>query len=170
MNKDKKHTESSYQPVKQNLKKPVKGYPITSKEAEVIDEDNTNFDHKPSQSEIDKAVFINAKMQKMRKESQGRKAVKDSNKVINSIKNPIAKKSALNMLGISRKGSPAKHKAVEHQFVDPNKEQKRANHFKAYGKHGDSPAKMTSPLDCWKGYKRVAGTKEFSPGSCKKSN
>ncbi len=78
--------ESSYQPVKQNPKKPVKGYPITSSEAEVIDEDNTNFDHKPSQSEIDKAAFINAKMKKMRKKSQQRKAVKDLNKTVNNIK------------------------------------------------------------------------------------
>ena len=28
---------------------------------------------------------------------------------------------------------------------------------------------MISPLDCWRGYERVAGTKEFSPGSCKKA-
>lgn len=26
-----------------------------------------------------------------------------------------------------------------------------------------------SPLNCWKGYERVPGTKEFSSGSCKKS-
>ena len=41
----------------------------------------------------------------------------------------------------------------------------------------DSAAKMVSPfkmtpspsaLKCWKGYERVPGTKEFSPGSCKK--
>ena len=78
--------ESSYQPVKQNPKKPVKGYPMTSKEAEVTDEDNHEFDHKPSQSEIDKAAFINAKMKKMRKKSKGRKAVKNVTKAVNNIK------------------------------------------------------------------------------------
>ena len=25
-----------------------------------------------------------------------------------------------------------------------------------------------SPLDCWEGYERVPGTKEFSKGSCRK--
>ena len=66
----------------------------------------------------------------MRKESQQRKAVTDLNKVLETTKSP-QRKSALNMLGISR---------------------------------------TSSPLNCWKGYERVAGTKEFSPGSCKKSN
>ena len=35
-----------------------------------------------------------------------------------------------------------------------------------------APLKMTnnSPLDCWKGYERVPGTKEFDKGSCKKSS
>mgnify|MGYP003126793150 CR=1 FL=1 len=32
-----------------------------------------------------------------------------------------------------------------------------------------SGIKMESPLDCWRGYERVAGTKEFAPGSCKKA-
>jgi len=27
-----------------------------------------------------------------------------------------------------------------------------------------------SPLDCWEDYERVPGTKEFSPGSCRKIN
>ena len=35
-------------------------------------------------------------------------------------------------------GSPAKHKAVEHQFVEPNMDEKRARHFEIYGKHGDT--------------------------------
>ena len=78
--------ESSYQPVKQNPKKPVKGYPMTSKEAEVTDEDNHEFDHKPAESDVKKAAFINAKMKKMKKESQERKAVKNANKVISNIK------------------------------------------------------------------------------------
>ena len=78
--------ESSYQPVKQNPKKPVKGYPMTSKEAEVTDEDNHEFDHKPAESDVKKAAFINAKMKKMKKKSQGRKAVKDLNKAVNNIK------------------------------------------------------------------------------------
>ena len=40
-----------------------------------------------NESEIKKADYINAKMAKMKKERQGRKAVKDVNKVITSIKN-----------------------------------------------------------------------------------
>jgi hypothetical protein len=51
------------------------------------DEDSHEFDHKPAESEIKKADYINAKMAKMKKERQGRKAVKDVNKVITSIKN-----------------------------------------------------------------------------------
>jgi len=34
---------------------------------------------------------------------------------------------------------------------------------------GHAPFKMRTPFRCWKGYKRVAGTKEFSKGSCKKA-
>jgi len=49
------------------------------------DEDHHEFDHKPSQSDIEKASFINSKMKKMKKESQGRKAVKDLNKVVDDI-------------------------------------------------------------------------------------
>ena len=118
MHKGKKHTESSYQPIKDKGGKVI----LTSKQARDVDEDHHEFDHRPSQSDVDKANFINSKMKKMRKESQGRKAVKDANKVINSIKSPInhqiahkhsdgskhgyikpgvARKSALNMLGIS---------------------------------------------------------------------
>jgi len=97
MHKGKKHTESSYQPVKDKSGKVI----LTSEQARNVDEDfpSTNessheFDHKPSQSDVKKADFINSKMKKMRQESQGRKAVKDANKVINSIKSP------LNMLGL----------------------------------------------------------------------
>ena len=117
MHKGKKHTESSYQPIKDKGGKVI----LTSKQARDVDEDHHEFDHKPSQSDVKKADFINSKMKKMRQESQGRKAVEDANKVINSIKSPInhqiahkhsdgskhgymkpavAKKSALNMLGL----------------------------------------------------------------------
>ena len=117
MHKGKKHTESSYQPIKDKGGKVI----LTSKQARDVDEDHHEFDHRPSQSDVDKANFINSKMKKMRKESQGRKAVKDANKVINSIKSPInhqiahkhsdgskhgyikpavAKKSPMNMLGM----------------------------------------------------------------------
>jgi len=117
MHKGKKHTESSYQPIKNKDGKVI----LTSEQARNVDEDHHEFDHKPSQSDVKKADFINSKMKKMRQESQGRKAVKDANKVINSIKSPInhqiahkhsdgskhgymkpavAKKSALNMLGL----------------------------------------------------------------------
>ena len=97
MHKGKKHTESSYQPIKNKDGKVI----LTSGQARNVDEDfpSTNessheFDHKPSQSDVKKADFINSKMKKMRQKSQGRKAVKDANKVINSIKSP------LNMLGL----------------------------------------------------------------------
>jgi len=90
MHKGKKHTESSYQPIKDKGGKVI----LTSKQARDVDEDHHEFDHRPSQSNVDKANFINSKMKKMRKESQGRKAVKDANKVINSIKSPM------NMLGM----------------------------------------------------------------------
>tara|TARA_X000000368_G_C22865796_1_gene638627 strand:- start:262 stop:609 length:348 start_codon:yes stop_codon:yes gene_type:complete len=30
--------------------------------------------------------------------------------------------------------------------------------------------KSTSPLNCWDGYERVPGTKEFSKGSCRKKS
>tara|TARA_B110000008_G_C16438644_1_gene350890 strand:+ start:50 stop:484 length:435 start_codon:yes stop_codon:yes gene_type:complete len=117
MHKGKKHTESSYQPIKDKGGKVI----LTSKQARDVDEDHHEFDHQPSQSDVDKANFINSKMKKMRKKSQGRKAVKDANKAINSIKSPInhqiahkhsdgskhgyikpavAKKSPMNMLGM----------------------------------------------------------------------
>ena len=39
--------------------------------------------------------------------------------------------------------SPAKHNAVQHEFMEPNMEEKRAKHFKTYGKHGDTPGPST---------------------------
>ena len=117
MHNGKKHTKSSYQPIKDKDGKVI----LTSKQARDVDEDHHEFDHRPSQSDVDKANFINSKMKKMRKKSQGRKAVKDANKAINSIKSPInhqiahkhsdgskhgyikpavAKKSPMNMLGM----------------------------------------------------------------------
>ena len=69
MHKGKKHTESSYQPIKDKSGKVI----LTSEQARNVDEDHHEFDHKPSQSEIDKAAFINSKMKKMRQESQSRK-------------------------------------------------------------------------------------------------
>ena len=86
MHKGKKHTESSYQPIKDKKGKVV----LTSVQARNVDEDYHEFDHKPSQSDIEKASFINSKMKKMKKESQGRKAVKDLNKVVDDInKSPL---------------------------------------------------------------------------------
>ena len=152
MHKGKKHTESSYQPIKDKSGKVI----LTSEQARNVDEDHHEFDHKPSQSDVDKTNFINSKMKKMRKQSQGRKAVKDANKVINSIKSPInhqiahkhsdgskhgymkpavAKKSALNMLGISRTSSPLNFKGAN-----------------------------SSNSSCWKGYKKV-GTKPSPSGT-----
>ena len=103
MHKGKKHTESSYQPIKDKSGKVI----LTSEQARNVDEDfpSTNensheFDHKPSQSDIKKTNFINSKMKKMRLESQGRKAVKDLNKAVGDINGMPRKKSPLNMLGI----------------------------------------------------------------------
>ena len=104
MHKGKKHTESSYQPIKNKDGKVI----LTSGQARNVDEDfpSTNessheFDHKPSQSDIEKTNFINSKMKKMRQESQGRKAVEDLNKVVGDINGMPRIKSPLNMLGIS---------------------------------------------------------------------
>ena len=63
MHKGKKHTESSYQPIKNKDGKVI----LTSEQARNVDEDfpSTNensheFDHKPAESEIEKAkkIFI----------------------------------------------------------------------------------------------------------------
>ena len=96
MHNGKKHTKSSYQPIKDKDGKVI----LTSEQAKNVDEDHHEFDHKPSQSEIEKAKFINTKMKKMRKESQQRKAVTDLNKALETTKGP-QRKSALNMLGVS---------------------------------------------------------------------
>ena len=84
MHKGKKHTENSYQPIKDKSGKVI----VTSEQARNIDEDHHEFDHKPAESEVKKTDFINAKMKKMRKESQGRKAVEDLNKAIGGFKLP----------------------------------------------------------------------------------
>ena len=39
--------------------------------------------------------------------------------------------------------SPAKHNSVQHEFMEPNMEEKRAKHFKTYGKHGDTKGEST---------------------------
>ena len=96
MHKGKKHTESSYQPIKDKDGKVI----LTSEQARNVDEDHHEFDHKPAKSEIEKAKFINTKMKKLRKKSQQIKAVADLNKAISSAKAP-SRKSALNMLGVT---------------------------------------------------------------------
>ena len=98
MHKGKKHTESSYQPIKNKSGKVI----LTSEQAKNVDEDHHEFDHKPSQSDVKKADFINSKMKKMRQKSQGRKAVKDLNKAVSNINGtPTSRvKSPLNMLGL----------------------------------------------------------------------
>ena len=58
MHKGKKHTESSYQPIKDKSGKVM----LTSEQARNLDEDHHEFDHKPSQSDIEKASFIKRKM------------------------------------------------------------------------------------------------------------
>ena len=96
MHKGKKHIESSYQPIKDKSGKVI----LTSEQARNVDEDHHEFDHKPSQSDVDKTNFINSKMKKMRQESQGRKAVKDLNKVVGDINGMPRIKSPLNKLGL----------------------------------------------------------------------
>ena len=130
MHRGKKHTESSYQPIKDKGGKVI----LTSKQARDVDEDHHEFDHRPSQSDIEKASFINSKMKKMRKESQQRKAVTDLNKALETTKGP-QRKSALNMLGISRTSSPLNFKGAN-----------------------------SSNSSCWKGYKKV-GTKPSPSGT-----
>jgi len=130
MHNGKKHTKSSYQPIKDKDGKVI----LTSEQAKNVDEDHHEFDQKPSQSDIEKASFINTKMKKMRKESQQRKAVTDLNKVLETTKGP-QRKSALNMLGISRKSSPLNFKGAN-----------------------------SSNSSCWKGYKKV-GTKPSPSGT-----
>ena len=96
MHNGKKHTKSSYQPIKDKDGKVI----LTSEQAKNVDEDHHEFDQKPSQSDVAKADYINKKMKKMRKESQQRKAVTDLNKALKTTKGP-QRKSALNMLGVS---------------------------------------------------------------------
>ena len=96
MHEGKPHKKSSYQPIKDKDGNVI----LTSEQAKNVDEDHHEFDHKPAQSEIEKAKFINTKMKKMRKESKQRKAVTDLNKVLETTKGP-QRKSALNMLGVS---------------------------------------------------------------------
>jgi len=89
MHEGKKHTENSYKPIKDKAGKVI----LTSEQARNIDEDHHEFDHKPAESEVKKTDFINAKMKKMRKESQGRKAVEDLNKAIGGFKLPHMNKT-----------------------------------------------------------------------------
>ena len=96
MHNGKKHTKSSYQPIKDKSGKVI----LTSEQTKNVDEDHHEFDQKPSQSDVAKADYINKKMKKMRKESQQRKAVTDLNKALKTTKGP-QRKSALNMLGVS---------------------------------------------------------------------
>jgi len=130
MHEGKPHKKSSYQPIKDKDGNVI----LTSEQAKNVDEDHHEFDHKPAQSEIEKAKFINTKMKKMRKESKQRKAVTDLNKALETTKGP-QRKSALNMLGISRKSSPLNFKGAN-----------------------------SSNSSCWKGYKKV-GTKPSPSGT-----
>jgi len=130
MHNGKKHTKSSYQPIKDKDGKVI----LTSEQAKNVDEDHHEFDQKPSQSDVAKADYINKKMKKMRKESQQRKAVTDLNKALETTKGP-QRKSALNMLGISRTSSPLNFKGAN-----------------------------SSNSSCWKGYKKV-GTKPSPSGT-----
>ena len=93
-------TKSSYQPIKDKDGNVM----LTSEQARNIDEDHHEFDHKPGESNT--ARIANSKMKKMKKEAQGRKAVKDVNKVISNI-SPFKMKyqSPLNFKGANSKNS-----------------------------------------------------------------
>ena len=66
-----------------------------------------------------------------------------------------------------------------HTMYDSQKAETHKEHLslknKGYGhspnkmRNAPLPGMMSSPLNCWSGYKRVPGTKEFSKGSCKKA-
>jgi len=77
----------------------------------------------------------------------------------------------------------AEKKYESHMMYDAKKAETHKEHLSLKDKgYGHSPNKMrssplpgmmssngrTSPLNCWSGYERVSGTKEFSDGSCKK--
>ena len=68
-------------------------------------EPNSEGDHKPAKSDVVKADLINATNKALNQKTRNRKAVKDLDKVLSDIKG-IPRKSALNMLGVSRKSSP----------------------------------------------------------------
>ena len=147
MHKGKKHTESSYQPIKNKDGKVI----LTSEQARNVDEDHHEFDHKPSQSDVKKADFINSKMKKMRQESQGRKAVKDLNKAVSNIN-----------------GSPARHQ-IAHKHSDGSKH----GYVKAPTSRVKSPLNMLGLYNglsrCWKGYKpNPDGRPASEKGSCVK--
>ena len=154
MHKGKKHTESSYQPIKDKDGKVI----LTSEQARNVDEDfpSTNessheFDHKPAQSDVEKAKFINAKMKKLRKKSQGMKAVKDLNKVVGDIK-----------------GSPARHQ-IAHKHSDGSKH----GYVKPPTSRVKSPLNMLGLYNglsrCWTGYKpNPDGRPASEKGSCVK--
>ena len=77
----------------------------------------------------------------------------------------------------------AEKKYESHMMYDAKKAETHKEHLSLKDKgYGHSPNKMrssplpgmmssngrTSPLNCWSGYERVSGTKEFSDGSCEK--
>tara|TARA_B100000780_G_scaffold258669_1_gene209136 strand:- start:366 stop:761 length:396 start_codon:yes stop_codon:yes gene_type:complete len=108
---------------------PIKG--MSDEVARNIDEDEYS---KPTQRDINTAKQANEKMKMLKDKSFDHRYNKGElldEVVIQAKPKSISRKSALNMLGVT---------------------------------------KNSSPLDCWRGYERVAGTKEFSPGSCKKAN
>ena len=147
MHKGKKHTESSYQPIKNKDGKVI----LTSEQARNVDEDHHEFDHKPSQSDVKKADFINSKMKKMRQKSQGRKAVKDLNKAVSNIN-----------------GSPARHQ-IAHKHSDGSKH----GYVKTPTSRVKSPLNMLGLYNglsrCWKGYKpNPDGRPASEKGSCVK--
>ena len=147
MHKGKKHTESSYQPIKNKDGKVI----LTSEQARNVDEDHHEFDHKPSQSDVKKADFINSKMKKMRQESQGRKAVKDLNKAVSNIN-----------------GSPARHQ-IAHKHSDGSKH----GYVKTPTSRVKSPLNMLGLYNglsrCWEGYKpNPDGRPASEKGSCVK--
>jgi len=92
MHEGKKHTDSisSYQPIKDKNGKVI----LTSEQAKNIDEDHSEFDHKPSAADIKKAKIANEKMKMLKAKAKAAKAAK----------------AAEAKPGVSRKASPLNDK------------------------------------------------------------
>ena len=134
------------------------------------DKDSHEFDHKPTQSDINMAKIANAKMKKLRDKSfdhQFNKNERLSEVVVNAPKNysQIKDKDGSQLMTANEA------KITDETGFRPNSVKDKEfrggpNRKSALNMLGIS--RKSSPLDCWADYERVPGTKEFSKGSCRK--